>query len=164
MSVQTNFLALSWATSRGRDTYGYNICRLDDRETGQRFRCMGGGYDMIGTVLGQWLSTTYGDRLKDIAHLAAAVYLYDADGKYQERREGTNPDRLYGLWSEYVAVHAPANLRRVSMDGACGVSSMLRIAEALGLSLSCVTNRKGHTTGYMVTDYGSAEALKAARM
>lgn len=39
-------LALSWSVSRGRDTYGYNICRLDDTSTGERFKCMGGGYDM----------------------------------------------------------------------------------------------------------------------
>jgi hypothetical protein len=35
------YLAISWAISRGRDTYGYNICRLDDTLIDVRYRCMG---------------------------------------------------------------------------------------------------------------------------
>lgn len=59
-------LALSWSVSRGRDTYGYNICRLDDTSTEERFKCMGGGYDMQGTVFGSWLEAGYQDRLVEL--------------------------------------------------------------------------------------------------
>lgn len=53
---------IKWTVSRGRDTYGYNICTLYIR--GQKVaRCNGGGYDMQGTVFGSWLAYAYADRL-----------------------------------------------------------------------------------------------------
>lgn len=57
-------LNISWSVSRGRDTYGYNICRLDDASTGKRYRCDGGGYDMVGTVFGDWLTDVHQDKIK----------------------------------------------------------------------------------------------------
>jgi hypothetical protein len=53
--MNSTHLNISWSVSRGQDTYGYNICRLDDTRTGKRYHLNGGGYDMIGTVLGDWL-------------------------------------------------------------------------------------------------------------
>lgn len=44
-------LTISTGTSRGRETHGYPIVRLRDSETGKLYRCMGGGYDMVGIVL-----------------------------------------------------------------------------------------------------------------
>lgn len=121
MNVQTNFLSITWSTSRGRDTYGYNICRLDSSNTGRRYRCNGGGYDMVGTVVADWLCAEHQTRL--------------------------------------TALHN----RRASEHGACGIESVRQIAEAVGISMSSVVNRRGHVTGYMVTDYGSAEAMIAAQ-
>lgn len=154
MTVQTDYLALSWSTSRGRDTYGYNVARLDVRSTDRRFKCMGGGYDMIGTVLGEWMQATYQERL-----LALAVQGRLMPCNYHAPDWFKRED-LYGL-TFHMPTGAPEKNRAV-LDGACGVSSMERIAEALGISLSRTYNRKGHTTGYMVTDYGSAEALQLA--
>lgn len=134
MRPLTDYLAISWAISRGRETHGYNICRLDVRSTGKRYRCMGGGYDMVGTVVAEWLQRTYQDRLRSL-----------------EPQPGTT---LYGMRK-----HADGH---VSLDGVCGISSMESIAAALGIILSRTYNRKGHTTGYMVTDYGSAEEMAAS--
>jgi len=55
-------LEYKWTVSRGRDTYGYNICTLyaDGRKVS---RCDGGGYDMEGTCLGSFLAKRYADRL-----------------------------------------------------------------------------------------------------
>lgn len=147
-TVKTDYLAISWSTSRGQDTYGYNICRLDVRSSGMRHKCMGGGYDMIGTVVGQWLQAAYPERLqalRDGRALEDCGYSIEGYTKIPE---------FYGL------TFTPDGVPR--LDGACGVSSMERIAEAMGVSMSRTYNRKGHTTGYMVTDYGSAEAMKAA--
>lgn len=47
---QIHRLDLTWSTSKARDTYGYNITRLDDSISGKRYKTCGGGYDMIGTV------------------------------------------------------------------------------------------------------------------
>lgn len=59
------YLAISWSISRGTETYGYNICRLDDSQTGKRYRCLG-GYDMMGTVVGQWLEDLFQPQLKQL--------------------------------------------------------------------------------------------------
>ena len=48
-------ILFSYGTSRGRDTYGYNIVTLTSSAQGKKFRCMGGGYDMHGQVLGEYV-------------------------------------------------------------------------------------------------------------
>lgn len=60
--MQTRTLEFRWTVSRGRDSYGYNICTL--YVDGERVSaCNGGGYDMKGTALGNWLAHAYADRL-----------------------------------------------------------------------------------------------------
>jgi hypothetical protein len=49
--------------SRGRDTYGYNIVSL--YVNGKKVTaCNGGGYDMQGTSLGNYIAAKYADRLR----------------------------------------------------------------------------------------------------
>ena len=124
MKNQINHLSLSWSVSKGANTYGYNICRLDDRNNGKRFRTIGGGYDMIGTVFGEWLETYYQKELLKIK-----------DGGF------------YGMTYR-------ADKNRVSLDGACGIESMIRIAEAIGLEVErdYITKgrRRGETIGWFV--------------
>lgn len=136
--MKINHLSITWGVSKGRDTYGYNICRLDDRATGKRYRCMGGGYDMIGTVFGNWLSDVYQDRLK---------YLFDSrkheDCGYGVKGYRKIPD-LYGL------TLSPSGVAQ--LDGACGKSSMQAVAEAIGLEVQWQGDRKGRTIGYFVQD------------
>lgn len=57
-------LYIKWGTSRGRDTYGYTTCTL--RENGEKIAACNGGYDMRGTVFGNWLARTYTDRLRKL--------------------------------------------------------------------------------------------------
>ena len=124
MKNQINHLSLSWSVSKGANTYGYNICRLDDRNNGKRFRCLGGGYDMIGTVFGEWLEYYY---------QAELLKIKDCD--------------FYGLM--YLA-----DKNKVSLDGACGIESMIRIAEAIGLEVErdyiATGRRRGETVGWFV--------------
>jgi hypothetical protein len=60
--MKTKTLEIKWTVSRARDTHGYNICTLyvDGRKAAA---CNGGGYDMKGTVLGNWLASAFADRL-----------------------------------------------------------------------------------------------------
>ena len=155
MSVETNFLSISWTTSRGRDTYGYNICRLDSRNGRNRYKTCGGGYDMVGTVVADWLQAEHQDRLMAIADRAGSYYTKGVGGSYHTVERA--PDTLYGMTREETS-------GAISIDGACGIESVCRIAEAVGISLSAVWNRKGHVTGYMVTDYGSDCALQQATL
>ena len=55
-------IELKWTTSRGRDTYGYTICSLFEGSHKQT-SCNGGGYDMRGTVVGNWITRTFREEL-----------------------------------------------------------------------------------------------------
>lgn len=132
-----NHLSISWAISRGRDTYGWNICRLDDRNNGRRYRCHGGGYDMIGTVFGDWLQSCHQEDLKALfAHNTSVDCGYQVPG-YRKI------ENLYGLTLSPNGV--------ASCDGACGIESMINIANAIGLSVEREVKRKsGQTIGFYV--------------
>lgn len=142
MKNQINKLTLSWSTSKGRDTYGHNICRLDDRNNGQRFRTIGGGYDMTGTVFGQWLETYYQKELMMVSQQAHSVY-----NQQKEWVTSGRADSLYGM--TYRVKDG-----RISLDGACGIDSMIRIAEAIGLEVErdyiAKGRRRGETVGWFV--------------
>ena len=142
MKNQINKLTLSWSTSKGRDTYGYNICRLDDRNNGKRFRCMGGGYDMIGTVFGDWLETYYQKELMAIKDRSDRFY---NDRHYLN--DNSEKDTFYGMTYNQVKDY-------VHLDGACGIESMIRIAEAIGLEIErdyiAKGRRRGETIGWFV--------------
>lgn len=138
-------LALSWSVSRGRDTYGYNICRLDDTSTGYRFKCMGGGYDMVGTVFGDWLAANYQPELLALKDRASYVFPSTGRGFHEEDRA----DSLYGM-----RYHEKGD--RISLDGACGLECMIRIAEAIGLEVErdyiAKGRRRGETVGWYVSE------------
>lgn len=84
MTTTETLIEFRWTMSRGRDTYGYNICSLwvDGRRVSA---CNGGGYDMKGTALGNFIASRYADRL-----CALPVE------SFPEQRGG-GERRLYGL-------------------------------------------------------------------
>lgn len=143
MKSQINKLTLSWSVSKGVSTYGYNICRLDDRNNDHRFRTIGGGYDMIGTVFGEWLETYYQKDLMEIKDRANMVRT--VEGKWLGMLAS---DKLYGM-----TYHTNDN--KVTLDGACGLDSMMRIAEAIGLEVErdyiAKGRRRGETIGWFVS-------------
>jgi hypothetical protein len=138
--MKLNYLKLSWSVSRGRDTYGYNICRLDSR-SGHRYRCSGGGYDMVGKVFGDWLQSEHQTELRElVADLPKVPY---GSTSWLQIAEDVNPS-FYGL-----TIRPDDGL--VILDGACGIESMRRIARALGLSVSSDCNKKGNAVGYFIS-------------
>lgn len=134
--MTTTYLAVRWSVSRGRDTYGYNICTVTDQNTGKRFSCNGGGYDMLGTSFGEWVTEVHQAALRNISEHAYAYY--DQAGDRQHNEGG-----LYGMTRQSDG--------RVTLDGGCGIDSMTRIAKAAGLELQRTWDRKGNTTGWIVT-------------
>jgi hypothetical protein len=115
--------AFKYSTSKGRDTYGYNIVTL--RINGEKAaQCMGGGYDMQGTCLGDWIEAQFQEELKTLT----PSHFEDGDGK--GRRLG-----FYGLFMSKEK-HGPVSKwesgATVHVDGGCGVSSMEAILKALG--------------------------------
>lgn len=159
MSISTDFITISWAISKGRETYGQNICRLDVRSTNDRYKTLGGGYDMIGSVVGTWLQKHYQTRLVEISSRARLHYTRDHTSGSLKNRENKSADALYGMSSYLTPKNKTGNEleNTVLINGSCGINSVTAIALSIGVSISSVANRKGHLTGFMVTDYGIRE-------
>ena len=147
MTMKSDFLTLRRGTSRGRDTYGYNLVTATSTRTGRKYRCSGGGYDMAGTVLGDYLQDVAQDRLRA---LRDTVTLREYGAGWTCGADHA----LYGLtWS-------PTGL--AYLDGACGVSCMERLAARVGIDLSPVydrSTRRCQLSGWMVQDHGDGARL-----
>ena len=130
-------LDLSWATSKARDIYGYNIARLDDSISGKRYKTCGGGYDMIGTVLADWFQDQHQDTLMAL---------------FEKNKDKANDYASTGwkVLPEFYGMHWDAKKENVALDGACGVESILRIIAACGFEVQRSHNKKGHITGFYV--------------
>lgn len=166
-------LTFKWTVSRARDTYGYNICSLYvDRQ--KVSSCNGGGYDMQGTALGDWVATAFKSELlkldipmskrngQDIREYYGLSYHdpdYDPgkkviDGETVEEREKAG--KSVGL-ERYQSFHGasskvPTERHRIPLiDGACGMSSVEKILNAIGLHLKYITESKNETI-YLLTD------------
>lgn len=142
-------LEFKWTTSRGADTYGYNICSLRDRRGNLLGRCNGGGYDMEGTSFGNWIQKRFQPELLALVATLPHVTKWHEDGCRWERPESANKyrnaDTLYGLtWNIYKN-----GKQVVSMDGACGFSSMQAILRAIGLDVRYI-HKTNHTKIYEV--------------
>ena len=140
-------LLFKWSISRGRDTYGYNICSLWIHERKEATTC-GGGYDMKGTVLGEFIEKHYQDRLLKLHRRAGSRYSVAPEsspaaknGKKYKRLKALIPKNrpiwhqhgeLYGLTTYYK--RGELKPFKMSLDGACGFESMQRIGRAVGLS------------------------------
>lgn len=148
-AVEPTALVLKWTTSRGVETYGWNVCTVRDFNTGKAYRCKGGGYDMTGTVLGEWLEATYPARIAALAPRCASTY--DGNGNGYQLNPGGD---LYGA----TAFHDG----RVILDGAAGVESMLKVAAAAGLKLTRTYvergRNRGETTGWIVSALDGGQA------
>lgn len=118
-------LIIKWTISKGRDTYGYNICTLWDGD--KAYRCNGGGYDMLGTVFANWLFANYKESIINACKPATQT-----DKGY---------DGFYGFF------HRNDNYY---LDGACGFSCMELIAKAIGLMPEYVRDRKGNLTNILI--------------
>ena len=111
----TDTILFSYGVSRARDTYGYNMVTLTSSH-GKRFRAMGGGYDMHGQVLGDYVQFNESpDRLRAVA---------DADDTLPIT---ITPDG------------------KVIVLGASGLTSVMRLMRALGWEVSAIRSfdRKG---------------------
>lgn len=117
--------------SRGRDTYGYNIVTAVCN--GKSYRTLGGGYDMIGTVLGDWFEDAHKD---DLTTLVTTLELehYVGTTKYVPK--------YYGLFIRYN--------NSVYIDGACGISCVLEIIRACGYKTQTRSDKKGRTESFLV--------------
>lgn len=114
-------------TSKGRDTYGYTIVSLyiDGEKVSS---CQGGGYDMQGTALADWMEFQFSEELKTLE-------------PFHRIGEGDN-ERQVGFYGLFVHVKGDNKYQpkwmegaKLHLDGGCGFSSMESIIKALGYRL-----------------------------
>lgn len=129
-------LTLTSSISRAQDSYGYNRLTLTDTTTGKKYACVGGGYDMTGTVFAEWMQDNYQSELLAIAD--KAYYVYDS------KTLSHNP-----LHQTYYGMTKHIHKNFVSLDGACGLECMLIIAQAIGLDVQRQVNSKGQLIGFL---------------
>jgi len=127
-------LEIKWTVSKGRNTYGYNICSLYENGTKQT-SCNGGGYDMQGTCLGEWINKNYKDRL-------CKLYSPNFYGLKFIKKTKTG---------KYIYLKRYTKDCEIVLDGACGESSMLKIARAIKLAMKQTKTTK-NTTVFIVED------------
>jgi hypothetical protein len=151
-----------WTVSRGRDTYGYNICTLyiDGRKVAN---CDGGGYDMQGTDMGNWLAVHAAKCLVKLTKEFYGLTFHDpnydpgkavigqdasdrtlggkSDGKTVEQAE--RDGESLGL-ERYQAAYAassklPTERHTIPIiNGSCGMSCVQDIGRACGYTFKCV--------------------------
>lgn len=138
-------LTLTRSTSRARATKGQPVATLRDDSTGQRYRYTGINHDTLGGAVGAWLQDAHQDRLATICRRA---WYISAHGNPRLRLNHRS-DRLYGVTAHYDDV---GDLLHTSLDGSHGAAGILRAAEAIGLQLTFIRNRKGFTVGLDVSD------------
>ena len=127
-------LRFNWSVSKGRDTYGYNICSL--YVDGVRAAsCNGGGYDLEGTALADWMEIFFKDALMALAGRARAAYCTSLPGVYVYTANSDKPDRLYGLFLTRKKDKDGAITESMKLDGDCGFSPMTAVLAALGYTI-----------------------------
>lgn len=141
-------LHFKWTVSKARDSYGYNICTLyvNDNKVS---RCNGGGYDMKGTCLGDFIAKEFEKELYETVEepfygLSFHNPNYDPgkaiiDGKTVEQREQDGDslglERYQAFYSASSKV--PTEVHVIPLiDGSCGFSSVESIVRHLGYKIS----------------------------
>lgn len=142
--MNTLNLHFKWTISRGQNTYGYNICSLlvDGVKVS---KCNGGGYDMQGTVLGEWIQNNYQDQLKK----RFATELSNITEKDYSDHSGYCYKSIDNFYGAKISGKQGGELK-IELDGGCGLDSMKRIAETIGITFKWnpESNRYKHHTYY----------------
>lgn len=95
-------LAFTYGTSRAEATYGYNLVTLTGVVGNEgKYRECGGGYDQIGSAVGQFIKDQFGDALKELTGQV---------------------ENFYGFFNRN---------NKVSVDGGCGINCMEKILKSL---------------------------------
>lgn len=138
-----NVLVFKYGISRGQNTYGYRLVSLyldgiKVAKTG------GGGYDMKGAVLGQWINSNFGHELQELAkeQIAEAqkeLDNYMATGGIPDKGLSYYNDRGAGIYGLIVSGHKIfGGIARV--NGMCGFSVCEEILKRLGYELEYITD------------------------
>tara|TARA_Y100000310_G_C20309609_1_gene635614 strand:- start:36 stop:503 length:468 start_codon:yes stop_codon:yes gene_type:complete len=136
-------LLFKWTVSRGRDTYGYNICSLWV-DGSKLTSCNGGGYDMKGTSLGLYIACAFAEKLNTLKEEFYGLTYHNPNYKCSEEVvEKEKAGESFGLerYQDFYKQSSKLPTERHTIpqiDGACGFSSVEDIMKAIGLRLKYV--------------------------
>lgn len=122
--------------------------RMDEKT---KHKAGGYGYDKVGTVLANWITTDHQELLKPLRRKCANTYGGAGRYKYRGGEDSRRDGKLYGA-TYYTAED------RISFDGACGVSSLESFLEAAGLSLVNVGGTP-NTSTYLLVKMRAGDTL-----
>jgi ribosomal protein S11 len=133
-------LHFKWTKSRAKETEGYLICTLKDRQGNKIASTCGGGYDMKGKVFGEMINKYFPNELKKLVANSGGV--------------SDSPGGFYGLshYNPKAKTHKRRWLKRATkntktfVDGACGFESMRRILEKIGFKIEFILEKKDSLT------------------
>ena len=136
-------LKFKWTTSKAQDTYGYNICTLlvDSQKVS---RCNGGGYDMKGTCLGDWVAKEFKKDLLKFKQDFYGLTFHNPNWKPSEeiiKREKEGKSLGLERYQDFYKQSSklPTEKHTIpQINGACGFSSVEKILNHLGFKISCI--------------------------
>lgn len=137
-------VSFSQGTSRGRDTYGYNVVTLKFNGTKQAQTC-GGGYDMQGTCLGEFIEKAFPVSLSKLASKRAGTTTTQNEaGRYSSTYHTNAGSGNMSNWtpnpnfkeSALVGLTFYTHDKTAGLDGGCGFSAMQEVLKALGVSMA----------------------------
>ena len=167
--LKNHVIRFTWSTSRGRDTYGYNLLTL--WEDGRRVASQcGGGYDMTGAAVADWLESAYPVRLLALARERAGSTITRNEGQSgytytshtsrynrkpnpNKRKAGNQRFDIYEPDPNYKeealsGLSFDATKGTAGLDGSCGIQSVEKVISAIGLTFkqdSGNFNKRGGT-------------------
>tara|TARA_Y100001970_G_scaffold111694_1_gene139388 strand:+ start:985 stop:1464 length:480 start_codon:yes stop_codon:yes gene_type:complete len=141
-------LKYKWTVSKAVDTYGYDICTLfvnGDKVS----RCNGGGYDMQGTCLGDWIERKFKDDLLQLKETFYGLTFHNPNWKppleiVEKEKEGKSLglERYQDFYKQ--SSDLPTEKHTIPLiDGACGINSVEKILNAIGYKKSCIDYDSG---------------------
>ena len=141
-------LKFKWTTSKAQDTYGYNICTLlvDSQKVS---RCNGGGYDMKGTCLGDWVAKEFKKDLQKFKQDFYGLTFHNPNWKPTDKTlEQEKKDGFVGLarYQDFYKQSSklPTEKHTIpQIDGACGFRSVEKILNHLGLNIELIDHDCG---------------------
>ena len=144
-------LKFKYTTSKGRDSYGYNICSLWVDGEKQASTC-GGGYDMKGTALGNWMARKFE---KELLKFNKSFYgLTFHDPNWQPSKEVIDKEKKglsLGLerYQDFYKQSSklPTEKHTIpQLDGACGFESMISILNNMNYYLKYIDGDNNTST------------------
>jgi len=136
-------LKFKWTTSKARDSYGYNICTLFVNNE-RRTRCNGGGYDMQGTCLGNWIARQFEKKLLEFKKDFYGLTFHNPNWKpseeiieREEQGKSLGLERYQDFYKQ--ASKLPTKKHTIpQIDGACGFGSVTNILNHIGHNIRLI--------------------------